>query len=205
MAQLLKAPLAYGLSEPVISVTPLAQIIDRVPNGTLQGVLGQLQIFNGTAYMLTGIVAGQSSWVALGGGAGTYATLTVTGNATIGGTLGVTGDTVILGLLAVTGDISTEGAIAADGQVSGGSVVSVGGNVISGQDVLVSGSVYITGDNGGDIAGTTTITNTVNTTQGAGALSIASTNGNAGDNAGFLGFFVGATRVWVPYFDNIAP
>jgi len=72
-------------------------------------------------------------------------------------------------------------------------------------DVFASAGIFASGDTGAGFAGTTGVTNVVNTTQGVGNLSILSTNGNAGDNAGFIKAYVGGTPVWIPYFDDIAP
>lgn len=65
--------------------------------------------------------------------------------------------------------------------------------------------IDVGGDIGAGAAGFVTLTNATNTTQGAGALSILSTNANPGNNAGFLKVYVGASTAWVPYFTNIAP
>ena len=60
-------------------------------------------------------------------------------------------------------------------------------------------------DHGTGISSTTMLTNVVNTTQGAGALTLLSTNGNSGTNAGFIKMYVGTTAVYIPYFTSIAP
>lgn len=65
-------------------------------------------------------------------------------------------------------------------------------------------TLYATGDAGG-VASTVGVTNVVNNTQGAGTLSISSTNANSGDNAGFIKGYVGTTTVYIPYFTSIAP
>jgi hypothetical protein len=65
-------------------------------------------------------------------------------------------------------------------------------------------TITATGDLGG-VALTTSFTDVTDVVQGAGVLTILSSTANAGDNAGFLKFYVGATVVWVPYFTVIAP
>lgn len=60
-------------------------------------------------------------------------------------------------------------------------------------------------DHGTGLSGKTMLTNVVNTTQGAGALTMLSTNGNSGTNAGFIKMCVGTTVVYIPYFTSIAP
>ena len=65
-------------------------------------------------------------------------------------------------------------------------------------------SPYATGDSGG-VLSTTSLTNVVNTTQGVGALTILSTNGNSGTNAGFIKMYQGTTIIYIPYWTTIAP
>lgn len=77
--------------------------------------------------------------------------------------------------------------------------------VVQGNSILSDGNVYSAGDFGVGVAARTAFTNVVNTTQGAGALTLRSTNGNAGTNAGFMKFYVGTTIAYVPYYTNIAP
>lgn len=60
-------------------------------------------------------------------------------------------------------------------------------------------------DHGTGLSGKTMLTNVVNTTQGAGALTMLSTNANSGTNAGFIKMYVGTTVVYIPYFTSIAP
>jgi hypothetical protein len=48
------------------------------------------------------------------------------------------------------------------------------------------------------------LTNVVNRTQGAGALTILSTNGNSGTNTGFIKMYVGTQVVYIPYWTTIA-
>jgi hypothetical protein len=189
MAYLLKAPEAYGFSQPLISITPIAQTIAGVPSNTKGGVLGQLQIdtLTGAVYMLTAVVDGLSIWTALGGGASTPATLAVTGNATIGGTLDVAGNVVMSGSLDVVGSITS------------------GNNITAAAAVTAGTSLYTFGDDGAGTAGSTEFTNTLDDTQGAGALTIVSTTAGDGTNTGFIGIWVGTVRAWVPYFTDIAP
>jgi len=78
-------------------------------------------------------------------------------------------------------------------------------NIVDVTSYVRASSVFADGDQGTGFASTTAMTNVVNTTQGAGSLSILSTNANSGSNKGFLKFYVGTTVVYVPYFDNIAP
>lgn len=193
MAQLLQFPQVYGQSQGIISVTPVAQSFTGTPGGSLSGVLGQIQISDsGAVYMLTKVVAGVSTWTAIGGGGATFVNLDVTGDATIDGTLVVGGDAsfqqdvVVTGATISTGDITSLADIIATGRVAGQ-------------------SFYASGDGAAGAAGVLGITNVTNVTQGAGTLSIASTNGNNGDNTGFIKFYIGATPVFIPYFATIAP
>ncbi len=113
-----------------------------------------------------------------------------------------------------TGDILVQaGDIEATlGSITGASLVATGivGVVASIGDIEATvGKVFgATLSATGDIAGsasTTSLTNVVDTTQGVGVLSILSSNGNSGDNAGFLKIYVGTTVAYVPYFTDITP
>jgi hypothetical protein len=131
---------------------------------------------------------------AIGGttpGAATFTTLTSVGTASINAsgaavsTIG-TGGTGAVNIGNATGNTAVTGSV----------------------DITVDmrcRSAFVDGDQGSGISATTGMTNVVNTTQGAGALTLLSTNGNSGTNAGFLKFYVGTTVVYVPYFDDIAP
>ena len=78
-------------------------------------------------------------------------------------------------------------------------------NGITSTGDITARTFFASGDEGTGVASQTALTNVVDTTQGAGALSIVSTTANNGDNAGFLKMYVGTTAVWVPYFTDIAP
>ena len=78
-------------------------------------------------------------------------------------------------------------------------------NGITSDGDITARTFFASGDEGTGVASQTALTNVVDTTQGAGALSIVSTTANNGDNAGFLKMYVGTTVVWVPYFTDIAP
>jgi len=84
-----------------------------------------------------------------------------------------------------------------------GNLVNTAGSISAG-GALIGGTVYSGGDLGG-VAASTSITNVTNTTQGAGTLSIKSTDGNSGNNAGFIKVYIGTVTAYVPYFTNIAP
>lgn len=72
-------------------------------------------------------------------------------------------------------------------------------------DSAISGLVLAaTGDAAG-AAGTTTISNVVDTTQGAGTLTITSASGNPGTNTGFIKAYVNGVVAYIPYFATIAP
>lgn len=87
---------------------------------------------------------------------------------------------------------------------STGDITATLGDIVASAGSVLAESLYATGDDGG-VAATNGLTNIVNTTQGAGTLSIVSTNANSGDNAGFIKGYVGTTTVYIPYFTSIAP
>jgi hypothetical protein len=72
-------------------------------------------------------------------------------------------------------------------------------------NVFATNTLAIGGDNGGGSVGYTTFTNAGDLTQGAGVMTILSTNGNAGNNSGFIKAYFGNTIIWLPFFDDIAP
>jgi len=95
------------------------------------------------------------------------------------------------------------------GGVIGGidvALATTDGAIITGGGIL-GGSVQVDNDlsagfSPGTILG---LTHTRNTTQGVGDMTILSTNGNPGNNAGYFTFYIGNTPAYVPYFLNIAP
>jgi hypothetical protein len=95
-------------------------------------------------------------------------------------------------------------ATAGDITATAGDIVADAGTIEAVLGSVAGASVYATGDLGG-AASTTGFTNAVDTTQGAGTLSILSSSANPGNNAGFLKIYVGATTAYVPYFTTIAP
>ncbi len=193
MATFLNPPLAYGLSQPTIPVMPLVGEIAGIPTVNTRGVLGQMLLNTlapGNIYMLTGIIAGAAQWTLVAGGAGNFNSLTVTTTITAGGTITSTAGNIV----ATLGNIN-----ATAGNITAGGVITGTGGVISGENV------YSFGDDGTGTALSTSFTNVVNTTQGAGALTLVSASANPGTNAGFLKFYHGTVAVFVPYFTNIAP
>lgn len=89
-------------------------------------------------------------------------------------------------------NITATGTITANGGIT-----SVTGN-IRGE------GIYAQGDSGAEV-GVVGLTNVNDDTQGVGVMTILSTNGNAGDNAGFIKVYVDGITAWIPYFDDIAP
>lgn len=72
--------------------------------------------------------------------------------------------------------------------------------------IQAGGGVYLQGsDSGAGLSGLLNLTTVVNTTQGAGTLSIKSTTGNAGNNAGFFKVYIGNVTAYIPYYTVINP
>ena len=195
MATFLKPALAYGESQPLIPVMPMVVEAVTAPTASTRGVLGQVIVVSNAVYMLTSVVAGQSVWTSLAGGAGFFTSLVVSSTILAGG--GITATTG--NITATTGNVTAGGFVGATGNVTSSAIVSGALGVVSGENV------YSFGDDGTGTALSTSFTNVVDTTQGVGALSLLSTTGNPGNNTGFLKFYVGTTVVWVPYFADIAP
>ncbi len=159
----------------------------------------------------TTMTAGTGITATSGGVTATAGDITATAGdivATAGDIIAVAGDIeAVAGSLSAgttvtagTGITATTGNITA----SAGNIIATVGSItaataVSGRDIVA------TGDSGTGFATFTSMTNVVDTTQGAGTLSILSSSANPGNNAGFLKFYVGLTAVYVPYFTNIAP
>lgn len=197
---------AYGLTEPLLNVFPSPIVSVRNPTTADKAQLGSAWVnkSGNDAWILTSIVANAATWTPIGGGAGSFTSLTVTpGNITAtAGNISATAGSVSAGttVTAGTGITATTGNIVA----STGNIIATLGSVTSGN--LTSGlQLGATGDLGSGFASVNSITNVTNTTQGAGTLSIKSTDGNNGNNAGFIKIYVGLTTAYIPYFTNIAP
>jgi len=188
--------------------------------GNLEATIGDV-IAGGAVTAQTGdITADAGNIVAtLGNISAPAGTITADGNITS------TAGSVIaeVDLQAITGDIVADAGdvivTAGDITVTAGSITAtagdivatagvvranVGGFVSSGGDANVA-TVVVTGDTGSPVANNIQFSNVVDTTQGAGALTLLSTTANPGTNTGFFKIYVGVTTCWVPYFDDIAP
>lgn len=162
----------------------------------------------------SGGVSGGVVNIAGDSGTATGTTITLTGGSSgafftaggniesTGGDIGAFGDVIANGnVIAGTGMTVTAGNL----NVDGGDITAVAGNIIASANVAAHGNLYTFGDDGTGTALSTSITNVVDNTQGAGALTLVSASANPGTNTGFLKFYVGTTPVFVPYFDIIAP
>ena len=184
-----------------MDVPNAAIVSNRAPKPNDKAPLGQIWVDKPTndVYILTSVVANTATWVSVGGGSGTFADITVNpGDITV-----TAGDiNITLGSL-FAGDSITAGTgpiIATEGNI-----IATQGNISATLGEIDGVQVIATGDLGSGTVSTTGFTNVVNTTQDVGTLTILSTTGNPGDNAGFLKIYVGTTIAYVPYFTNIAP
>ena len=185
---------AYGLNAPGVQAFQRPIIATRNPTTSDKAPLGTLWIVPSTnsGFLLVAVVNNTATWSSFSGGSGTFTTI----NATTGNITTVNATTVNATTVAATGAVSGA-SVTATGAVSGATVAATT-TVTAGTTIKAAGDVAGT-------AGSTSVSNVTNTTQGAGALSILSTNGNAGNNAGFIKIYVGTTTAWVPYYTNIAP
>jgi hypothetical protein len=179
---------APGLNQPFVNVFQSPIVSRRAPTSNDKAPIGCVWVYAGVdqVYMATSIDAGATTWSSLSGGAGLFTSLTVSNNIT----------SVVGNITASAGDIIA----------TLGDIISSAGIVRAQLDVVAfTGEVIVGGDTGVVTAGKLGITNVTNTTQGAGALSLLSTTGNPGNNAGFIKIYLGGTTAWIPYFTNIAP
>lgn len=146
------------------------------------------------------------------------------GNVSAGATVSAgTTITAGTGITATTGNIvasagnvsavaleSSAGITAGTGvSITTGDLTVVVGDInVSALGVITGGSIAASADVAG-VVGTNSITNVVDSTQGAGTLTIRSTTANSGDNTGggFLKIYVENTAMYIPYFTaaGIAP
>jgi hypothetical protein len=205
----------YGLSDALPNVFPAPIVSTRDPLNTDRAQLGSVWVNKSTndAFILCSVVANVSSWVGIGGGAGTFTSLTVNpGNLTVtaGNIIATAGTVTAGGGLTVT----TGGALISSGNLTltTGSITAALGNITATAGSLqatagraIAVTLETTGDFGAGFTGTTSFTNVTNTTQSSGALTLLSGSANSGTNAGFIKIYVGTAVAYLPYFTNIAP
>lgn len=226
----------YGLSQQLPNIFPSPIVAKRAPTTSDTGYqLGQLWVYNSTAYLLVLVSAGSATWslLAAAGGAGAFTTLTSTGNTALASgtgatfTVGNTTGTITIGGAAQTGAVNVgnssgtvavgigngTGANAVNIGVAGTGIVSIG-NATGGVNLdgatiststIAATTFYASGDNGG-IALTNALTDGSNlTANGAGVFTILSKSANSANSAGFIKIYIGVTAYWIPVFTNPAP
>lgn len=156
---------------------------DAITSGSNNSALGFASLSN----LLTGTFN-----IAIGDLAGSAYNAAQSSNIVIGNA-GVVGDSNVI-------RIGTDGAGSGDQDAC-----FIAGVVTTARSLISTDNVYVSGDVGVGIASTVGLSNVTDVTQGVGVLSILSTDGNSGDNAGFIKIYVGTTVAWIPYFTNIAP
>jgi hypothetical protein len=233
MARNIYRNVAYGLSDSLLNVFQQPIVSQRDPGGNDKYQIGTLWVNTSSddAFVLTSVVANVANWVGVAGGSGVFTSLVVNpgdltvtaGEATVQGNItSVAGNiSTTAGSIASAADVSAVGNVIASGgdvQVIAGNIdVTLGNITVSAGDITATlgdieaaagavrgGQLEATDDLGG-VVGVTSITNAVNTTQGAGTLSIVSASANPGNNAGFLKVYIGATTGYIPYYTDIAP
>ena len=95
-------------------------------------------------------------------------------------------------------------------RIATSTIQSTNNPAISGAGTGILSLFDITWINNSNISNTLTLagqtfTTLTNTSQSTGTLSIKSTTTNNGNNTGFLEMYIGGSKVFVPYFANIAP
>jgi hypothetical protein len=217
----------YGLSDALLKVFQGPIVSTRNPTANDTAQFGTIWVNKSAKsfYVLTSVVAGNSTWTAPASGAGVFTSVeATTGNITAdvgnivatAGNLTVTAGNVLVSagtITATAGKISgysleaTIGNIVADtGNVNltAGNINVTLGNIFCPLGFVEGATVTATGDLGG-LTSQTAFTNVVNTTQSSGSLTLLSANANNGTNAGFLKIYVGTVTAYVPYFTSITP
>lgn len=125
----------YGLSQPLIGLSPAPIISQRAPTTSDKAEIGTLWVDqpNNDGYILTSIVSNSASWVNVGGGPGQFNTLNVTGGSTLGGPV-VAGAGIQItagGLDLDTGSIQAAGNIGAVGELTAGTnIIALQGDLV---------------------------------------------------------------------------
>ena len=210
---------AYGLSQALLGVPQYPVVSKRAPLPNDYAEIGTFWIDTvaNQVYVLSSIAANVSNWINVAGGGGNFNAVDVNpgdltvdlGNINVlaGNISALIGDITSATLTATIGDITcvsgnvvvTAGAVDSNnGFTSVGGIVSVGGS-IAGSSLLLSGD-------SGPVPGTPlAISSVTDATVSTGVMVINSTTVNPGANTGFIKCYLGATPVWIPYFDDIAP
>lgn len=126
---------AYSLSQPTTNMAPFPIVAKRAPLSSDVGyALGQLWIYNSTAYVLVAVVSKSATWNLLesSGGTGSFTNVTASGTITAG-----------TGITSTTGNI-----VATAGQVNAGSSMSATTTITAGTGLTVTaGNATITNGN----------------------------------------------------------
>jgi hypothetical protein len=192
---------AYGITDALLNTPPMPIISKRAPLTSDMAPLGQIWIYTttNTPYILTSIVSNLANWTLLvaSGGAGVFTSVTAATTVTAG-----TGITSTTGNIAASsGNVSASGTIDAGTSMLAGTTVTATTNVVAGMQVIAGTTLVANGDTPGTTG--VSISDVVDTTQGAGALTILSPSATSHTNTGLIKFYVGATPVYVPYFATI--
>lgn len=208
MSQSPQSPLivGYGLSQSLPNIFPTPIVGKRAPTtADINKQLGQVWIYNSTAYILVNVAAGSATWqlIEASGGAGVFSALTVTpGPTSITGTTGIntagagvttinTGGTGALNLGNATGNTAVTGSLTA----STGLVATAGGIAATGTSTInttgAATTSIATGGTGalnlGNATGNTTITGNVIASSYVSAATLYAT-GDTGGAALTVGF-----------------
>jgi hypothetical protein len=217
---------AYGISDALLKTPGFPIVSKRAPLTTDKAPIGQVWIYttSNLVYILTSVVNNLATWilVEVGGGSGVFASVeATTGNITadlgnIVATAGsvsagttVTATTTVTagtGITATTGNIAaSSGNVTASGTITAGTGITstTGAITASAGQVIAALTLQANGDTPGTVS-TNSISGVVNTTQGAGALTILSPTATSHTNTGLIKAYVGATAVYIPYFANIS-
>lgn len=160
-----------------------------------------------------GSIGGGANTIVIGTTSGASATTIGAGTGAISLTTAATG-TIDIGGAAMTGTItvgqSTAGQSIEIGTAAAANNITIGSTTAGTTTLQSAGGTFSVSTlySGADTGGVATylgLTPVTDTTQGVGALTLVSTNGNSGTNTGFLKFYIGVQAVYVPYFVTIAP
>lgn len=159
---------AIGLGQGFLTLSPLPVVAQRAPTNSDVAEIGTIWLdqLGNDVYILLEVIAGSSSWVAIGAGAGIFDSVTST-------TFVTAGTTVTAG----TGVIATTGGFTASNWTAG-TVVSSAAGVLSSQ-ALTNGQVLIGSTGVAPVAATLTAGAGIGIVNAGGSITISAPGGTA--------------------------
>jgi adhesin HecA-like repeat protein len=216
---------AYGVGQPLFGLSPEPISSTRAPTTSDKAELGTVWVNKSTdaAWVLASVASNTATWTPTTVNAG--ATIS-TGDldVTLGDINVVTGDVALTGgdVILANGDVTIQlGALnvdvgnaiittgdvtvtAGDIDVTAGDIDVAAGNINATLGTITGAQIAASNDIAG-VGGTTTVTNTTDTTLSTGAGVVLMKTANPQDSSGWMKIYVGTDVRWVPFWTNLSP